>query len=162
MSSKEVSVQDIDLGWRKLKENLLYFGITQAEVGHFDEDWHEEAEMDMASLAAMQELGFINQNGSTVPPRSFHSQTANRNQNSIGRKMGEVVSKVYAGKITVHEALVEVGEEYTEDMQQMIDDFSNPKNAKGTIKAKGVDNPLVDSGSMRDATTFKVVDRRRT
>jgi hypothetical protein len=44
------------------------------------------------------------------------------------------------------------------DIQGEITSLSTPPNAPSTIRRKGSSNPLIDSGEMRGAVTYKVDD----
>jgi hypothetical protein len=45
-------------------------------------------------------------------------------------------------------------------IQQAIIDLDSPPNSPATIAAKGSSNPLIDTGHMKDSTTFVVRNRR--
>jgi hypothetical protein len=53
-------------------------------------------------------------------------------------------------------ALAILGEDMVGDVQRAIATWSAPPNSEFTIKVKGFDKPLVDSGDMQDAVAFEV------
>ena len=41
-------------------------------------------------------------------------------------------------------------------VQEFMTELKDPPNARSTIRAKGSDNPLIDSGALRASVTFKI------
>lgn len=55
-------------------------------------------------------------------------------------------------------SLERVAIDMVESMKQAIDEWTTPGNSAATIAKKGADNPLVDTLTMRDAVSYKIVD----
>ena len=49
-----------------------------------------------------------------------------------------------------------VGAQAVSNVQDTIRDLDDPPNAPSTIAAKGADNPLIDTGRMRQSITYVV------
>ena len=55
------------------------------------------------------------------------------------------------------EAMELTGMRISEQLQQSIEEFTEPGNAPSTIKQKGFDKPLEDSKNMKRAASFQVI-----
>lgn len=103
--------------------------------------------------------------GGPVPERPFMRNAMRSNRAKYQRAMAaaarEILRGVLAGKngaALKREALAELGALAQGDIQAEISSLSSPPNSPLTIALKGSDNPLIDTGSMRQAVTFEVKD----
>ena len=101
-------------------------------------------------VAAVQEFGSPSRN---IPPRPFF-------RNMIARKHNEWPSAVAAlmksNNYNVTKTLMQTGEAIKGQLQQSIKDTNTPSLASATIKAKGFDKPLIDTGHMINSIDYKV------
>lgn len=151
------SVTDTDQGFEKIIENLHELSFNDIDVGFFDGHMSADGTMTMAELAGLQMNGTTD--GLGIPKRDFMSECAIVNEDLVAKELTSVAKKAIDGSNNVKGLLKEVGEEYSQLMKDSIDDFSTPKNTKYTIQHKTFvkeDNPLVDTGEMRDGIEFRV------
>ena len=71
--------------------------------------------------------------------------------------LAEIAAAVSAGK-DLDTTLEIVGVVAAGTVQQFMTDLKSPPNAASTIRKKGSDNPLIDSGAMRGSVTYEVAE----
>lgn len=78
------------------------------------------------------------------------------NQASYRDGMKTSAAKLLRGETGLRTVLSKLGIKAQGDIQAEITSLSNPPNSPVTIALKGSSNPLIDSGEMRGAVTWKV------
>ena len=68
--------------------------------------------------------------------------------------------KILRGQTTPEAELRKIGIVAQGDIQHEIEVLDTPPNAQSTIDRKGSSNPLIDTGEMRQAVTYKVSKRK--
>jgi len=102
----------------------------------------------VAMVAAINEFGAPSRG---IPPRPFVREgTIAKHKDEWGPQVGEALK---ASGMDARKALQGMGEIITGEMQEAIVDFTDPRNAPSTIKRKGFDDPLVDTGQMLRSVT---------
>ncbi len=155
---KNWSTVDKDQGFDKIVQNLISLSNEDVSVGfHDDGTMSDDGEMSMVDLAMQNQKG---SNDGHIPSRPFMDETAIKYETQIAGVQTAVVGKVIDGKLSPKVGVTKTGEAYKGMMKSTIDQFSTPANAESTISHKRsgnfVDNPLVDTGKMRDSITVKV------
>ena len=80
-----------------------------------------------------------------IPPRPFFRNMIRKNSaNWMPRLNEHLAHSKFDGK----KALAKLGEEVVGQLQDSIEEFSDPANAPSTIAKKGFNDPLVESGTM--------------
>lgn len=100
------------------------------------------------------QAAFWNEYGTTrAPARPFFRTTIAKKSKTWGDKLGKAIKATnYDGKA----ALALLGQDMRDDVEASIAQWSDPANAALTIKIKGFDKPLVDSGDMQRAVDYEV------
>lgn len=106
-------------------------------------------QMPVAQVALIQEYGDPSHN---IPPRPFMKWTVYKN----AKKWKEQIRRLIYDTMSLKATLEDIGPVVAEDIQDMITDWSEPPNAQSTVKQKGFNNPLIDSGQLRDSVRYKV------
>lgn len=125
---------------KQFKKLLKDANKYSLEVGYFADKRYEDGTY-AAQVAISNEYGRPENN---VPPRPFMRKTATKHAKDwkdfveVRVKAGEDWQKV----------LKELGVMVEEDISDMIAKWTTPPNAPSTIKAKGFNDPLVDTGNM--------------
>lgn len=127
----------------KLKE-------LQVRVGYQAGDVTDDRGVDMAQIAMFNELGT-----SSAPARPFLRMSVDENQSQI-TAMGKAQVKKLAQGATAEECLKEVGAYGVKLVQEKIGNGSFVPNAPSTIKKKGSDHPLIDTGKMRQSVKYVI------
>ncbi len=93
---------------------------------------------------------------STIPERSFLRSTMEEKQEAYSKLGAELMQLVAADKMTMEEAATITGLQMVADVQDKITELKDPPNAPSTIKRKGSDNPLIDTGHLRNQINYKI------
>ena len=159
--SFKVTITDKDLGMRDLMKEIKRFekGV-EFEVGVFN---------DAADKAAISEYGVPAKN---IPARSFMSQTMDENTGRYLDKARAIMDDFVAGRISATRANLKanaIALTIVGDMRQTVIDWPED-NAKRTIKAKGFNKGLIETGepgnkkkrphatpTLRDSITWRKV-----
>jgi ABC-type Zn uptake system ZnuABC Zn-binding protein ZnuA len=99
-------------------------------------------------------IGVIHEYGApeaNIPQRSFIRSTIDENRNEYISLLEKFSEKILEGKITIKQVLNILALKLASDIKKKITKIRRPKNAKATIKRKGVNNPLIHFGYMRNA-----------
>lgn len=105
----------------------------------------------VAQVAMMNEFGT-----ETAPERSFIRSTMSAIRKKLKLTIKKLSRKIVDGKIDKHAALGLVGEFVITHIKDTITDGVPPPNAPSTVKAKGSDHTLIDTGQMRDSLDYEV------
>ena len=116
--------------------------------------------MSVATVAAVQEFGAAIEHAdghtTTNPPRPFMRNTVRHNRGQWGPLLGAALK---ASKLDTTRALGVVGLKIASQMQDEIKATSEPPNAPSTVKAKGFNKPLIDTGTLLRSIDFEVVEK---
>ncbi|MGL5301487.1 MAG: hypothetical protein ACRC9Z_10465 [Weissella confusa] len=103
--------------------------------------------------------GFVLLKSVDIPSRSFIRSTFAEKQGEWLERMQSLIIGVATGKLTAEQAYMQIGERIKGDIQNKIITLQSPANAALTIANKGSSNPLVDTGNMLHAVTYRVVGK---
>lgn len=67
------------------------------------------------------------------------------------------MDEIIVGECTAQQVYNQLGAMIVADIQMKIRDTQSPANSGYTAKRKGANNPLVDTGRLRQSVTWKVV-----
>lgn len=109
--------------------------------------------VDIANIAAFNELGT-----SRAPARPFLRKSVDENGERIQTACAAFAKQVVDGG-TAETALKGLGVFAKTLVQQKITDGDYEPNAPSTIKAKGSDKPLIDTGRMRQSVEYIIREK---
>lgn len=135
---------------RKLKEMMDKLGDgTLLRVGFLENATYPDGEY-VATIAAANEFG---NPGNNQPPRPFFRNMIAANSPAWPLEVGKVIKAVDfdGGK-----ALQMMGERIKDQLQGSIRELVEPPLSPYTIKKKGVDKPLIDTGHMLNSVDYDV------
>lgn len=136
-------------------------GIKQIEIGFFETARYPPVSTGknggrpqtphyVATVAAWNEFG--TRNG--IPARPFFSQAVEESKRDVKKIFRQHIN---AKTITPDDRVAKLaGEAVKGHIQEKIVDLREPPNAPRTIARKGSSNPLVDTGTMLNAVTYKI------
>jgi hypothetical protein len=134
---------------QQLFDNAGKGGVKELNVGFFQSSRYPNG-TSVATVAAINEFGTAK-----IPERPFFRNATAKVQPkllSILRREIDPETMVITPSIAEKLGLVFVGA-----IQKEIVDLKEPPNAPATIKAKqGKDNPLIDTGFLRQSVTYEV------
>lgn len=131
----------------KLKRNEVFIGYQAGHAKHTDEDGNTA---DMAEIAMFNELGT-----STSPPRPFLRMTVDENKDKINQFV-ETQTKRIAQGASAEQCMKQMGAFGVSLVQEKIGNGTFAPNAESTIKAKGSDKPLIDTGQLRQSVHYVI------
>lgn len=136
----------IDLtGWKNLVKNLKSLQNT-VKVGIFNDE-------ENATKAARNEFGVMSEN---IPSRPFMRKSIELlGERAVNKSLENIDLTKSQGN---NKILSSLGQNCANNMVEMIDSSSDyfEANAPSTAIEKGFNHPLLDTGEMRDAITYKI------
>ncbi|MFL4498453.1 hypothetical protein [Weissella sp. MSCH1] len=125
----------------------------RVRVGIFGGSGGGNGKITLVEIANINEFGTRNGH---VPERSFVRSTYSEKVGDWSNFAKRLTMKVATGSLTAYQAYSQLGARMTRDIKRKITDLRSPANAPSTIKKKGSSNPLIDTGAMRAAVTWRV------
>lgn len=142
--------QDISR-WNKMKGRLLK-GNKHLDVGWWSSSYGaENNNLPIAQVAKWNNEGTI-----TSPARPFLSIDFINHCVKYLPSFAVSLNLIAQGKSNWDTEYKKLGARAKEDLQAIIDDYTDPANSPITIAIKGRDDPLVDTGLMRDSVNVRV------
>jgi len=143
--SASVTTKEKDLGMKDLLRRL------RSDASHVDIGIQADEDEQLIIIAAANEFGTI-----TIPARSYIRSTVDENNDKYLGVSKKLMGKIVSGDMTKTEALAIMGQMIEGDIKRKIISLRSPPNAPSTIRAKGSDNPLVDTGLLGGSIRFVV------
>lgn len=138
---------------RKLEQMLKHTQKhSHAAVGILQDQPHDE-KFSMVDLAMVHEYGSPANN---IRARSFIRSTCDAKRKEHLELIRKLQQKILLGRITVKQALAQLGEVVSKDMVQAINDGIDPELKPATIKRKGSSKPLIDTGRLKGSITHEI------
>lgn len=135
-----------------LKRYKRLLSAKDVEVGFFPEHTHPEAGVPVAQVAAWQEWGTPNAPYPS-PPRPFFRYTIA----NYSAEWGEILRvSLKASDYDAKAALTALGQLAVQRLQGVIKAWSEPPNTPATARAKGFNDPLIETQYMLRHVTYKV------
>lgn len=128
---------------KKLHEQEVFIGYQSGEVT-------DDKGVDMAQIAMFNELGT-----SDTPSRPFLRMSVDDNQDKINSMCKSLAGEI-AGGGTAEHTLKKLGAFGVSLVQEKIGNGTFAPNAPSTIKKKGSDKPLIDTGKMRQSVKYVI------
>lgn len=110
-------------------------------------------EVDMCDIAAWNELGT-----ETIPSRPFLRDSVDKHKSELSAFKQKQFKRISNGE-TAEAVLRAVGAYQVDVVQKEITDGSFAPNAKSTIRRKGSDHPLIDTGQMRASVHYWIAKK---
>ncbi len=122
---------------------------------------HADTKLTMAQLAEVMEYGAITGKKTHIPPRPMLRMTARLKSKDWIKQAGELSKEVLSGKLKGASAYETLGMLIADDIKGVMNTSSLfTPNAPSTVKRKGKNTPLIDTGELRDAVDYKVYKRK--
>lgn len=127
-------------------------GVTKAKERKGDSI--EDSEVDLLDVAAFNELGTSNS-----PSRPFLRKSIDDNQDEITAFCQAQLKRLLDGTTTAEQILKELAVFEKGLIQEEIVEGDFAANAPSTIKKKGSETPLIDTGHMRQSV-LTIIDKK--
>ena len=135
---------------RKLKRVLKELSKLEVRIGFQQGKATDENGVDMCDIAAWNELGTVNS-----PSRPFLRKSVDENKEKINAFLAEQVQAVLSG-VPADQILKEIGIFQKDLVQEKITEGEFEPNSPATIRKKGSDKPLIDTGRMRQSVNYVI------
>ena len=94
--------------------------------------------------------------GGPIPERPFLRNAMRNNASKYRNAMASSAERILLGQATLDSVLTKLGTLAEQDVKNEITSLRSPPNSPVTIEMKGSDNPLIDTGEMRNSVRYKV------
>lgn len=130
---------------RSLKVGVVGPGAQAPHAGSSDT---------VAMIAARHELGL------GVPRRSFVRDTVNMERREIEAELRAIARKVFKSGLTIEKGLSLLGVSIVRRIRRRIRSGLTPPLAASTVKQKGSNVPLIESGQLVNSITWTLEEGR--
>lgn len=149
------TVIDRDLGWSDLVREARMLDGLEVSAGILENSGNYAKGQSLVDVAIWNEYGT-----SRIPSRPFIRISSDDNRKAWGKLAENCAGKVLNGSMGARSAGDTVGQQMVKDIKKVFGDKSKlAPNAPSTIKRKGHDKPLIDTGKLRDSVNYRVEDR---
>ena len=116
----------------------------------------EQANYEGSDGESVAQVAFWNEYGTaSIPPRPFFRNTIAQHKDEWPKQAAALME---ANGGDVRQTLELMGEGVKGQIVETIQDFSEPPNAAATVKKKGFDKPLIDTGTLWRSIDYEVTD----
>ena len=146
-------------GVKQLRSRLEQVALHQVDVGFLDSQAHPAEPpggLNLPSIALIQEMGAPEAN---IPERPFMTETFRTSGAFQFAKRALQLIFRGAGTDVRHSLFSRLGKFVALEMSRNIKDWSEPANAPKTVAKKGFNDPLIETGFMRDNVKHRVKRR---
>lgn len=133
-----------------LEKLLAEMNGKEVDVGWFESNRYEDGTQ-VAAVAACNELGEGN-----IPARPFMRKAFDDGSATVVERFHKDASMLITGKLTIDQVLGRVGMHYEAAIVESIKNGGWQPNAPITIKRKGFDKPLIETGIMWQSPTHVI------
>jgi hypothetical protein len=163
------SFTDKDKGFKAFMENMRRNdGETSVFAGYLRSsgEYKPKAGESPREPITMAQLGIIHEfgterNGGHVPERSYLRSTMAEQNKKLKAMIKKLSDKVAIGRIDKKQALGLLGEFLVTAFRNKIQEGVPPPNDPKTIKRKGSEHTLIDTGQMRDTLDWEIQEGRK-
>ncbi|MEX2901317.1 hypothetical protein AB3967_08305 [Pseudomonas rhodesiae] len=148
-----VNKQQVEQALKALARKLQ--GPTRVLVGVPKGAGTYEDGLTIATVAAVNNFGSAD---GLIPERPFLAPAITKGAPQYQRLAEVMIPKILSGEMTIQTLLEQMGNLAEGHVKQEITDIRTPPNAASTIVAKGSDNPLIDTGALRQSIRYVIDD----
>lgn len=148
-----VNTQQVEQAMKALAKRLE--GRTRVLVGVPKGAGTYEDGLTIATVAAVNNFGSAD---GVIPERPFLVPAITKGAPQYQRLAEVMIPKVLSGSMAMTTLLEQMGNLAEGHVKQEITDIRTPPNAASTIAAKGSDNPLIDTGALRQSIRYVIDD----
>lgn len=145
---------DYDKGYREWTTRIVELGRYDLHVGVFDNR--------LAMIAAVNEFGTRRAGrlrNVTIPARPVFRPAVDEGRARYLNLITTLLGRVSDGKRGPKQVLTTLGLVMSSDIRKRMSHLKTPPNAPSTLKNKRGSNPWIDTGALRSAVKFRIVDR---
>lgn len=118
----------------------------------------ENNKLTLRNKTPIAEYAFYNEFGTkNIPERPFIGTSTDEDSKNWIKGLNKDSKKTMAGVMSIDDTLTNLGKRMKKSIKTKIKTITTPENAPSTIKKKGFDNPLIDTGLMLDTVDYEVI-----
>ena len=144
------AVIDRDLGYSRIMRDLQKLYGMEVVAGMLKDSGKAENGASYVDIATWNEYGT-----GRIPSRPFIRISADTNRQTWAKLAQQCVNDVIDGD-SPRDAAQVVGHRMVEDIRKVFGSSELKANAPSTVRKKGRNEPLVDSGEMRRRVNFRL------
>lgn len=149
--SVAVKIRDtITSDGKRFEKMLKELADKEVRIGFQRGENTDEDGVDICDIAAFNELGTANS-----PSRPFLRKSVDENESAINAFLKDVKKDICDG-VPAEQILKKIGLFQQDLIQEKITEGQFTPNAPATIKKKGSDKPLIDTGRMRQSVNYVI------
>ena len=154
-------VKDVDKGWKRVTRKIFALDRKTVSAGIHTDAGNEKNGESIAQVAFWNEFGTTREKDGAkvqhIPARPFVRLTFEEHNKEWHDEADTQLTAMVNGGKTANGALNAVGRRMAKDIKSIIGDTSKLRhNAPATIRKKGFDKPLYETGKLKAAIDFKV------
>ncbi len=134
-------------------ETKVFVGHLRSSGNHKQKPGEKGQPISVAQIAAIHEFGSAD---GKIPERSYFRSTMNQIHKPLSRMLKKLSKKVTTGGMSKTTALGIVGEYVLTQIRDKIESNIPPALKPETIKRKGSDKTLIDTGQLRDSLDYEI------
>jgi hypothetical protein len=146
--------------WRGMKTSLSVGVSKKLQIGFFSEDRYgpENSNFPVALVAAWQDKGAPFVGDKHIPARPFMSVGLKELLKSplYTSKYKKAYIDILENNSDFERQYKKISIDVVPRLKKIIDRWAIPPNAPATVKEKGFNDPLINTGKMRDSVKAKV------
>lgn len=143
-------LKEKDNGLNKLKKAL---GKSSIQVGILEKA--DDPKEGSKEGLTVEEVAAFHEFGLGVPERSFLRGWLDENKEKVKEALERMAEATVRGKYSKEQALELLGQKFVGSIQERISNRIPPPLADSTVKKKGSDVPLIDTGQLRASITYR-------
>ena len=143
-------IDEKDKGFKEFKMSYHYLNSKKVAVGLFEKEGR-----DLINIGVVNEFG-AKVGNSYIPERSFMRSTYNKQFKKISNKFGRIAKSISNKDYNVLSKLLKIGIDAKIAIKKTIITMKTPANAPTTIRNKGFDDPLIETGYMKSKISSEV------
>lgn len=152
MMKVDITIKEIGISFDAIGKNANRLASQAIKAGILRSAGKEKSGVDLVEVAAYNEFGT-----KYIPPRPFMRIAADKNSSNWQRLMMNVAARVTLNQMGIRQGQNLIGNQAVGDIQKVIGNRGLlAPNAPNTVKQKGSDAPLIDSGNLRQSVSFEV------
>lgn len=147
-----MAVMDRDLGFNRIVANIRRLDGRTVNAGILRDAGTGKNGVPIVEYATYNEYGT-----SRIPSRPFVRIASDENRDAWCRTARDGIGRIIDGTGSADECCENVGQRMRDDIRKVIGDKSKlAPNAQSTIRRKGHDKPLIDTGLMKSKVNYRV------
>src|SRR5699024_10936387 len=142
----------------KLKKRFNPSASKNVNVGWINPPFYTDRRegLNVAQVAQWNEEGKVSITGASIPPRPFMRVGMAREIYKILRNKDKELSEVFSGKMNWEQFYNSLSNQLKTALQEVIKEWSLPPNSPHTVRKKGFNDPLIETGLLLQSVETEI------